>query len=66
LTVHEGATIYARGAAGSDVPAHARFAGAPAFDAGEWLRAITTFRKLPEMLKTLRELLKRVDQLEKR
>jgi UDP-3-O-[3-hydroxymyristoyl] glucosamine N-acyltransferase len=66
LTVHEGATIYARGAAGSDVPAHARVAGSPAFDAGEWLRAITTFRKLPEMLKTLRELLKRVDQLEKR
>jgi UDP-3-O-[3-hydroxymyristoyl] glucosamine N-acyltransferase len=66
LTVHEGATIYARGAAGSDVPAHARFAGAPAFDAGEWLRAITAFQKLPEMLKTLRELLKRVDKLEQR
>jgi UDP-3-O-[3-hydroxymyristoyl] glucosamine N-acyltransferase len=66
LTVHEGASIYARGAAGSDVPAHARFAGAPAFEAGAWLRAITAFQKLPELLKTVRELNKRVDTIEKR
>jgi UDP-3-O-[3-hydroxymyristoyl] glucosamine N-acyltransferase len=33
--------------------------GSPAFDASEWLRAITAFQKLPEMLRTLRELKKR-------
>jgi len=33
--------------------------GSPAFEAREWLRAITAFPKLPEILKRLRELEKR-------
>jgi UDP-3-O-[3-hydroxymyristoyl] glucosamine N-acyltransferase len=66
LTVHEGAIVYAQSGLGGDVPPSARVSGSPAFDAGEWLRAITAFQKLPEMLKTLRELKKRVDQLEQR
>jgi hypothetical protein len=33
--------------------------------ANEWLRAITAFPKLPDLLKTMRELKKRVDELEK-
>jgi UDP-3-O-[3-hydroxymyristoyl] glucosamine N-acyltransferase len=66
LTVHEGAIVYAQSGLGGDVPPGARVSGSPAFDAGEWLRAITAFQKLPEMLKTLRELKKRVDQLEQR
>jgi UDP-3-O-[3-hydroxymyristoyl] glucosamine N-acyltransferase len=66
LTVHEGAIVYAQSGLGGDVPAGARVSGSPAFDAGEWLRAITAFQKLPEMLKTLRELKKRADQLEQR
>ena len=44
--------------------AGARISGSPAFAANEWLRAVTAFPKLPEMLKTLRELKKRVDELE--
>ncbi len=66
LTVHDGAIVYAQSGLGGDVAAGARVSGSPAFDAGEWLRAITAFQKLPEMLKTLRELKKRVDQLEQR
>jgi UDP-3-O-[3-hydroxymyristoyl] glucosamine N-acyltransferase len=65
LTVHEGAIVYAQSGIGGDVPANGRISGSPAFGAGEWLRAVTTFPKLPEILKTLRELKKKVDELEK-
>jgi UDP-3-O-[3-hydroxymyristoyl] glucosamine N-acyltransferase len=60
LTIHEGATIYAQSGIGGDVPSNARMSGSPAFDASEWLRAITAFQKLPEILKTVRELKKRL------
>jgi UDP-3-O-[3-hydroxymyristoyl] glucosamine N-acyltransferase len=66
LTVHEGAIVYAQSGIGGDVAPGARISGSPAFAANEWLRAITAFPKLPELLKTLRELKKRVDQLEQK
>lgn len=56
LTVHEGAIVYAQSGVGHDVPANTRISGSPAFDAAEWLRAITAFKSLPEILKTVREL----------
>lgn len=59
LTIHEGATVYAQSGIGGDVKAHARVSGSPAFDASEWLRAITAFQKLPEILRTVRELKKK-------
>jgi len=62
LTIHEGATVYAQSGIGGDVPAKARVSGSPAFDAGEWLRAITAFQKLPEVLRTVRELKKKLNQ----
>jgi UDP-3-O-[3-hydroxymyristoyl] glucosamine N-acyltransferase len=65
LTVHEGAIVYAQSGIGGDVAAGARISGSPAFSAGEWLRAITAFPKLPELLKMLRDLKKRVEELEK-
>ena len=58
LTIHEGAIVYAQSGVGHDVPAKTRISGSPAFDASEWLRAITAFQKLPEMQKALRELKK--------
>jgi UDP-3-O-[3-hydroxymyristoyl] glucosamine N-acyltransferase len=64
LTVHENAIVYAQSGIGGDVEAGARISGSPAFAANEWLRAVTAFPKLPELLKTLRELKKRVDDLE--
>jgi UDP-3-O-[3-hydroxymyristoyl] glucosamine N-acyltransferase len=64
LTIHENAVIYAQSGIGGDVPAGAVMSGSPAFEAREWLRAITAFPRLPELVKTMRQLQKRVEQLE--
>ena len=64
LTIHDNAVVYAQSGVGGDVAAGTRISGSPAFDASEWLRAVTTFPRLPELLKTVRELKKRIDQLE--
>jgi UDP-3-O-[3-hydroxymyristoyl] glucosamine N-acyltransferase len=64
LTVHQDAIVYAQSGIGGDVAAGARISGSPAFAASDWLRAITAFAKLPELLKTVRELRKRIEQLE--
>jgi UDP-3-O-[3-hydroxymyristoyl] glucosamine N-acyltransferase len=64
LTVHEGAIVYAQSGIGGDVPPSGRISGSPAFAAGEWLRAVTAFPKLPDLLKTVRELKKKVEELE--
>ena len=64
LTVHQDAVVYAQSGIGGDVPAGARISGSPAFAANDWLRAITAFPKLPELLKTVRELKKRLERLE--
>jgi UDP-3-O-[3-hydroxymyristoyl] glucosamine N-acyltransferase len=60
LTIHHNAVIYAQSGVGGDVPPGAVMSGSPAFEAREWLRAITAFPKLPEILKRLREVEKRV------
>ena len=65
LTVHENAVVYAQSGIGGDVAEGARISGSPAFAANEWLRAVTAFSKLPELLKTLRNLQKKVEKLEK-
>jgi UDP-3-O-[3-hydroxymyristoyl] glucosamine N-acyltransferase len=65
LTVHEGAIVYAQSGIGGDVAPHSRISGSPAFAANEWLRAATAFQKLPELLKSVRELKKRVDELDR-
>ena len=64
LTIHDDAIVYAQSGIGGDVPAGARVSGSPAFAANEWLRAISAFSKLPELLKNLRDLKKRIEQLE--
>src|SRR5580698_6011032 len=64
LTIHEGAVIYAQSGIGGDVEAGAMMSGSPAFEAREWLRAITAFPKLPELLRTMRQLEKRLASLE--
>ena len=50
LTIHDDAIVYAQSGVGGDVAAGSRISGSPAFDASEWLRAITAFPKLPELL----------------
>ncbi len=64
LTIHENAVVYAQSGVGGDVEPGARISGSPAFAANVWLRAITAFPKLPEMLKLVRELRKKVEELE--
>ena len=66
LTIHDNAIVYAQSGVGGDVEAGARISGSPAFAANDWLRAITAFPKLPELLKTVRELKKKIDQLERK
>lgn len=63
LTVRKGAVVYAQAGVGHDVPENTVVGGSPAFEAREWLRACTTFTRLPEMWKTLRNLEKRVKEL---
>ncbi len=64
LTIHDNAVVYAQSGIGGDVPAGHAVSGSPAFEAKEWLRAITAFPKLPELLKTMRQLEKRLERLE--
>ena len=65
LTIHDNVTIYAQSGIGGDVAAGSVLSGSPAFDAREWLRSAMTFPKLPELVRTLRDLGKKVEQLEK-
>ena len=62
LTIHEGAIVYAQSGIGHDVKPHTRVSGSPAFDASEWLRAITAFQKLPEILRAVREMKKKTHE----
>ena len=64
LTIHDDVVVYAQSGVGGDVEAGSRISGSPAFAANEWLRAITAFPKLPELLKTVREMQKRIEHLE--
>ena len=66
LTINDNAVIYAQSGIGGDVPSGSVLSGSPAFDAKEWLRAITAFPRLPELLKSMRQLEKRVEELESR
>jgi UDP-3-O-[3-hydroxymyristoyl] glucosamine N-acyltransferase len=66
LTIHDDAVIYAQSGIGGDVPAGSVLSGSPAFEAKEWLRAITAFPRLPDVLKSMRQLEKRVQELELR
>jgi len=47
-----------------DLPANQGYLGSPALPHREFLRAITTFPKLPEMKKTLLDLEKRIEKIE--
>jgi UDP-3-O-[3-hydroxymyristoyl] glucosamine N-acyltransferase len=64
LTIHDNVVVYAQAGIGGDVPAGSAVAGSPHLDARTWLRAVTAFPKLPELLRTLRQLEKRVAALE--
>jgi UDP-3-O-[3-hydroxymyristoyl] glucosamine N-acyltransferase len=64
LTIHDNVVVYAQSGIGGDVKEGSVVSGSPAFDAREWLRAVTAFPKLAELMKTVRELKKKVEKLE--
>jgi UDP-3-O-[3-hydroxymyristoyl] glucosamine N-acyltransferase len=60
LTIHESAVVYAQSGVGGDVKAGSVISGSPAFDAPVWARAAVAFQKLPELVKSMRELKKQL------
>jgi len=65
LKVGDDSVITAKSATSHDVAPGKIISGIPAFDNREWLRSIAAFRRLGEMAKTIRDLAKRLTELEK-
>ncbi len=65
LTIHKNAIVWAQSGVGHDVPEGAIVSGSPAFDSREWLRASAAYSRLPELLRTVRALERRLAELEK-
>jgi UDP-3-O-[3-hydroxymyristoyl] glucosamine N-acyltransferase len=62
-TVGDGVILTAQSAVSHDVPAGKMISGSPGFDNRIWLRAVTIFQRLPELLKRLDRLEKRVSAI---
>jgi UDP-3-O-[3-hydroxymyristoyl] glucosamine N-acyltransferase len=59
-TVGDGVILTAQSAVSHDVPPGKMISGSPGFDNRIWLRAVTIFQRLPELLKRLDRLEKKV------
>jgi UDP-3-O-[3-hydroxymyristoyl] glucosamine N-acyltransferase len=59
-TVGDGVILTAQSAVSHDVPPGKTISGSPGFDNRVWLRAVTIFQRLPELLKRLERVEKRV------
>ncbi len=66
LTIHKNAIVWAQSGVGHDVPEGGIVSGSPAFDSRDWLRASAAYSRLPELLRTVRALERRIVELEKR
>ena len=64
LEIGDNVMVGAQAGVTHDLPANQGYVGSPALPHREFLRAITTFPKLPEMRKTLLDLEKRIRKLE--
>lgn len=64
LRVGDDAVVTAKSATSHDVENGKIISGIPAFDNRDWLRSIAAFRRLGEMAKTIRDLTKRMTDLE--
>jgi UDP-3-O-[3-hydroxymyristoyl] glucosamine N-acyltransferase len=60
-TVGDGVILTAQSAVSHDIPAGKMISGSPGFDNRVWLRAVAIFQRLPEMLRRLDRLEKRVE-----
>jgi UDP-3-O-[3-hydroxymyristoyl] glucosamine N-acyltransferase len=59
-TIGDGVILTAQSAVSHDVPPGKMISGSPGFDNRTWLRAVTIFQRLPELLKRLDRLEKKV------
>ncbi len=66
LTIHDNVTVYAQSGIGGDIAAGRTVAGSPAFEARDWLRCVAAYPKLPDVFRAVRELSRKVEQLEKK
>jgi UDP-3-O-[3-hydroxymyristoyl] glucosamine N-acyltransferase len=64
LTIHDNVVVYAQSGIGGDIPAGSVMSGSPAFDASTWRRAVAAYPRLPDLLKTVRELKSKIERLE--
>jgi UDP-3-O-[3-hydroxymyristoyl] glucosamine N-acyltransferase len=64
-TIGDDVVLTAKSATSHDVPPGKMISGIPAFDNRDWLRSIAAFRRLGEMVRTLRGIEKRLDEIEK-
>jgi UDP-3-O-[3-hydroxymyristoyl] glucosamine N-acyltransferase len=60
-TVGDGVILTAQSAVSHDVQPGKMISGSPAFDNRVWLRAVSIFQRLPELLKRLDRLEKRIE-----
>ena len=61
-TVGDGVILTAQSAVSHDIPAGKMISGSPGFDNRIWLRAVAIFQRLPEMLRRLDRLEKRLEK----
>lgn len=62
-SVGDGVILTAQSAVSHDIPPGKMISGSPGFDNRVWLRAVTIFQRLPELLKRLDRLEKRVSTI---
>jgi UDP-3-O-[3-hydroxymyristoyl] glucosamine N-acyltransferase len=63
LEVGDKAVITAQSGTSHDIPAGAVMSGSPAFNNGDWLRAVAAFAKLPALVRKVRELEQEIRKL---
>ena len=63
LKIGDGAVITSQSGLPNDVPAGAVYSGYPAVENKQWLRNVAALNRLPELLKTVRELQATVERL---
>lgn len=64
-TIGDDVILTAKSATSHDIPPGKMISGIPAFDNKDWLRSIAAFRRLGEMVRTLRGVEKRLVEIEK-
>jgi UDP-3-O-[3-hydroxymyristoyl] glucosamine N-acyltransferase len=65
ITIGDGAIVGAQSGIGRDLQPGERVSGSPAFDHRDWLKSVGSFAKLPDLIREVRQLRRRLDELEK-